>query len=132
MVESPTMLKNIRQLDYTIVLCDDLPRMKQFYRGLFDFRVATETPTVLAMEAGSVTFCLRQRTRVYDGRSAGPDSPGVQIAFRVPPGQVDDNYAELMRQGVTILDPPTNQAWRHRTIYFSDPEGNILELYEEL
>jgi catechol 2,3-dioxygenase-like lactoylglutathione lyase family enzyme len=132
MVESPAMLKNIRQLDYTIVLCDDLPRMKEFYRGLFDFRVATETPTVLAMEAGSVTLAIRQRTRNYDGRTAGPGSPGVQIAFRVPPGQVDAGHAELLRQGVKILDPPTNQPWGHRTMYFADPEGNILELYEEL
>ena len=131
MVESPAMLKNIRQLDYTIVLCDDLPRMKAFYRGLFDFRVASETPTVLAMEAGSVNFCLRKRTRAYDGKTAGPGSPGVQIAFRAPPGNVDACHAELLRQGVTILDPPKNQEWGHRTLYFSDPEGNILEIYEE-
>jgi catechol 2,3-dioxygenase-like lactoylglutathione lyase family enzyme len=132
MVESPTMLKNIRQLDYVIVLCEDLPRMAAFYRSLFDFRVRVETPTVIAMEAGSVTFCLRKRTRAYDGQSTGPGSPGVQIAFRVPPGNVNASHEELARQCVTILDPPRDQEWGHRTVFFSDPEGNILELYEEL
>lgn len=126
------MLQNIRQLDYAIVLCEDLPRMTAFYRGLFDFRVRTETPTVIALEAGSITLCLRKRTRGYDGRSAGPGSPGVQLAFRVPPGNVDTGHAELLRQDVKILDPPRNQEWGHRTVFFSDPEGNILELYEEL
>lgn len=126
------MLKNIRQLDYVIVLCEDLPRMTAFYRGLFDFRVRTETPTVIALEAGSITLCLRKRTRAYDGRSAGPGSPGVQIAFRVPPGNVNAGHEELVRQGVTVLDPPRDQEWGHRTVFFSDPEGNILELYEEL
>jgi catechol 2,3-dioxygenase-like lactoylglutathione lyase family enzyme len=126
------MLGNVRQLDYVIVLCDDLPRMKAFYRDLFDFRVRVETPTVLAMEAGSVTLCLRQRTRPYDGRSAGPASPGVQIAFRVPPGDVNSCHEELRQKGVTVLDPPTDQEWGHRTVYFSDPEGNILEIYAEI
>jgi catechol 2,3-dioxygenase-like lactoylglutathione lyase family enzyme len=126
------MLKNIRQLDYVIVLCDELPRMAAFYRSLFDFRVRVETPTVIAMEAGSVTFCLRKRTRAYDGQSAGLGSPGVQIAFRVPPGDVNVCHEELAKQGVTVLDPPRDQEWGHRTVFFSDPEGNILELYEEL
>ena len=126
------MLTKIRQLDYVIVLCDDLPRMKAYYRELFDFRVAVETPTVLALEAGSITLCLRKRTRGYDGKSAGPASPGVQLAFRVPPGHVDECLLELQRQGVTILDPPTDQTWGHRTLYFADPEGNVLEVYEEL
>jgi catechol 2,3-dioxygenase-like lactoylglutathione lyase family enzyme len=106
--------------------------MAAFYRSLFDFRVRVETPTVIAMEAGSITLCLRKRTRVYDGRSAGPGSPGVQIAFRVPPGNVNECHEELRRQGVTVLDPPRDQEWGHRTIFFSDPEGNLLELYEEL
>lgn len=126
------MLKNVRQLDYAIVLCDDLERMKAFYRDLFDFRVRVETPTVIALEAGSVTLCLRKRTRNYDGRSAGPQSPGVQLAFRVAPGDVEPCHEQLKQKGVTILDPPADQEWGHRTVYFSDPEGNILEIYAEL
>src|SRR5262245_3675443 len=114
------MLNDIRQLDYVIVLCDDLPRMRAFYHGLFDFPIKTERPSVVAMDAGSVTFCLRQRTRAYDGRSAGPASPGVQIAFCVPRGSVDSCYRQLLERGVTILDPPQDQAWGHRTVYFGD------------
>src|SRR5688500_15617918 len=97
------MLKNVRQVDYVIVLCEDLPRMAEFYRGLFDFPVATERPTVVALDAGSVTLCLRKRTRHYDGRSAGPGSPGVQIAFRVPSGGVDPCYEQLLQRDVAIL-----------------------------
>lgn len=126
------MFKHIRQLDYTIVLCDDLARMKAFYREWFDFRVLTERENVLALEAGSVTLCLRKRTRPYDGRQAPPGSPGVQLAFRVPPGQVTECHRQLVEKGVTILDAPRNQEWGHRTLFFADPEGNMLEVYEEL
>lgn len=125
------MFAEIQQLDYVIVLCDDFPRMKAFYQSLFDFPVVAEREDVLAMNAGAVTLCVRKRTRHYDGRSAGPNSPGVQLAFRVPAGKVDECHAELLRRGVTIVDPPTDQAWGHRTVFFRDPEGNILECYEE-
>jgi uncharacterized glyoxalase superfamily protein PhnB len=81
---------------------------------------------------GSVFLALRKRTRAYDGCGAGPGSPGVQIAFLVSPDDVDACHRQLVEKGVTILDPPNNQPWGHRTVYFSDPEGNILELYAEI
>lgn len=126
------MIKDIRQLNYVIILCEDFPKMKAFYQSLFGFPVVAERADVLAMDGGSVTFCLRKRTRHYDGKSPGPGSPGIQIAFLVTRGEVDQCYAELVRHGVTILDPPTDQFWGHRTVFFSDPEGNLLEFYEEL
>lgn len=126
------MFPTIKQLDYTIVLCDDFPAMKAFYRDIFTFSVVAEREDVLAMNAGGLTFALRKRTRHYDGKSAGPASPGVQLAFRVERGEVDQCHAELVKRRVAIVDPPTDQFWGHRTVFFRDPEGNILEFYEEL
>jgi predicted enzyme related to lactoylglutathione lyase len=33
---------------------------------------------------------------------------------------------------VTILEPPTDQPRGHRTVYFADPEGNVLEVYAKI
>ena len=126
------MLTPVQQLSYVIVLCDDIDRMKTFYRDLFSFPVDSETDESLALRAGSVLLALRKRTRNYDGRSGGPDSPGVQLAFLVSPAEVDECYQLLMDRGVQILHPPTNQPRGHRTVYFADPEGNVLEVYAEI
>ena len=127
------MLASVQNVGHVIVLCDDFDRVKAFYRDVFDFPVASESSTGLSLAAGTVRLGLRQRTRHYDGRGAGPDSPGVQIAFPVSQAdQVDRCHEQLVRKGVTILDPPTDQTWGHRTVYFSDPEGNVLEIYAEI
>jgi catechol 2,3-dioxygenase-like lactoylglutathione lyase family enzyme len=126
------MLNRVEQLGYVIVLCDDLDRMKAFYRDLFAFPVEAESATSLAFRAGSVFLALRKRTRTYDGRGAGIGSPGVQIAFPVSLAEVDLCHKQLVDKGVTILDPPKDQPWGHRTLYFSDPEGNILEVYADI
>lgn len=126
------MIKHIQNLNYVIILCDDFPRMKAFYQSLFDFPIVAEREDVLAMNVGAVTFCLRKRTRHYDGRAPGPDSPGVQLAFQVARGEVDACHAELLQKQVAIADPPTNQFWGHRTVFIRDPEGNLLEFYEEI
>ncbi len=126
------MLTAVQELTYVIVLCDDLVRMKAFYRDLFAFPVDSESETSLALRAGSVLLGLRLRTRDYDGRGVRPEVPGVQLAFRVSPAEVDQCYAQLVAKGVTIVDPPTNQPRGHRTVYFTDPEGNVLEVYAEI
>lgn len=126
------MLTPVREFGYVIVLCDDIDRMKTFYRDLFSFPVVTETDESLALRVGSVLLGLRQRTRHYDGHGGGPESPGLQLAFRVAPAEVDECYEILQSAGIRILDPPADQPRGHRTVYFADPEGNILEVYAEI
>lgn len=126
------MLESVSQLNYSIVLCDDINRMKTFYRELLPFPAVTETETSLALDAGGVLLGLRQRERVYDGRGGGSESPGVQLAFLVSPDDVETCHQQLVEQGVEILEPTTDQPRGHRTVYFSDPEGNVLEVYAEI
>jgi lactoylglutathione lyase len=34
---------------------------------------------------------------------------------------------------VEVLSPPKDLPnWRHRTLFFRDPEGNIIEIYAEI
>jgi catechol 2,3-dioxygenase-like lactoylglutathione lyase family enzyme len=126
------MLAAVQQLDYVIFLCNDLERMKAFYRDLFAFPVVSESATDIAFQAGAVLLGLRKRTRAYDGQGVRGDLPGLQIAFRVARAEVDACHAQLVAQGVDILEPPTDQPRGHRTVYFSDPEGNVLEVYAEI
>ena len=86
------MLTEVRQLRFVIILCEDLDRMKAFYRDLFAFPVDSESDTGLAFRAGSVLFALRKRTRGYDGSGVRAELPGVQVAFLVSPEEVDLCY----------------------------------------
>lgn len=126
------MLTALTQLNYVIVLCEDLARMKTFYRKLFAFPIDSESETGLTFRAGSVLLSLRKRTRDYDGQGVRGELPGVQIAFLVSRSDVDLSYRQLLEMGVTVVDPPTDQPRGHRTVYFTDPEGNLLEIYAEI
>jgi catechol-2,3-dioxygenase len=126
------MLKSVSELTYAIVLCEDMELMKAFYHDLLPFPVVTETATSMSLDAGGVLLGLRLRDRDYDGRGGGSASPGVQLAFLVSPAEVDACYQQLVEGGIEILEPPTDQPRGHRTVYFSDPEGNVLEVYAEI
>jgi catechol 2,3-dioxygenase-like lactoylglutathione lyase family enzyme len=83
------------------------------------------------MRAGAVLLTLRQRGRPYDGPPLR-GSAGVQLAFRVTPPEVATWHTELFTKQVEILEPPRDWDYGHRTLFFKDPEGNILEIYADI
>jgi len=58
--------------------------------------------------------------------------PKVQLAFHVAPSEVERWYFELLEKKVEILEPPRDRDYGHRTLFFKDPEGNILEIYADI
>lgn len=130
-------LKGIRNLDYVVLLCDDLAAMAQFYRETLDFPVYRALEGWIEFQVGACQLTLRERGRPYDGPREGK-SAGVQLAFRVTLAEVDAAYSELLERGVEVVEAPKSYRfgeggeYGHRTVFFKDPEGNILEIYAEL
>ena len=126
-------LKNIRNLDYVIVLCKDMTVMCNFYRDVLGFNPDKDEYEAdwVQFRVGSGLLCLRPHGRWYDGTVSG-NGASVQLSFRLSPQGVNTAFQELTQQSVEILEPPTDQSFGHRTLYFKDPEGNILEIYAEI
>ncbi len=124
-------LKNIRNLDYVIMLCNDVATMRDFYRDVLGFEIDEDGEDWVKFRVGSGHLTLRPRGRWYDGSVAG-DGASVQLSFRVAPEGVNTAHQELLGKSVEILERPTDRSFGHRTLYFKDPEGNILEIYGEL
>lgn len=123
----------IRNLDYTIILCDDVRVMRDFYTSVLQFKVDHETPGAwVALRVGSSLLTLRPRNRPYDGPKSPEKSASLQLAFRVPPQDVDRAYETLKRLGISVIEPPANQPWGHRTLFFADPEYNVVEIYADI
>ncbi|GGC47858.1 VOC family protein [Chelatococcus reniformis] len=59
-------------------------------------------------------------------------SASLQLAFKVAAPQVDQCAAELVRHGVELVTPPADRAFGHRTLYFRDPDANLLEVFADI
>ncbi|HEX5808562.1 MAG TPA: VOC family protein [Anaerolineales bacterium] len=121
----------LRTLDYVVLLCENLERMRAFYHETLGFSIERNWEDWIELRAGAVLLTLRPRGRPYDGPKQ-LDAAGVQLAFRVEPGEVYACHNELLDRQVQILEPPRDQDYGHRTLFFRDPEGNIIEIYAEL
>ena len=129
-------MDSIRNVDYTILICNDLPRTTTFYRDVMRFPIVTQRENWVDFRVGSSILSLRTRIAqggFEDGPHLDDGSASVQIAFRVPPSKIDDCYRELLRQSVPIVRAPVElSTWGHQMFLFRDPEGNLLEIYAEI
>lgn len=127
-------LQAIRNLDFTILLCRKMAETRAFYHDVMGFPVELDLENWVSFRVGATLLTLRPRGQgpAWDDGPSPTGSAAVQLAFRVPPPAVDACHAELVAKGVNILREPTDLPdWRHRTLFFRDPEGNIIEIYAE-
>jgi len=117
-------------LAHAVLLCRHLDGTATFYRETLGLPVAWELPGWLELDAGGTRVSLRRRDRPYDGEA--PAGAGVQLAFRVEPEEVDAWHERLLRAGAEMLQAPATTDYGHRTLFFKDPEGNVVEIYAEV
>ncbi len=126
-------LTQIRQIDYTVVFARDMKAMRHFYETVMEFplmRVLSER--WIEYRVGSTTLALATRGGRFDDPPPPEGALSLQLAFRVSPQGVLDCAAALEAKGVTLVSPPTDHPFGHRTIFFRDPDGNVLEIYAEI
>jgi catechol 2,3-dioxygenase-like lactoylglutathione lyase family enzyme len=128
-------LGGIRNLDYTILLCSKMQETRSFYQDVMGFPLTHDSEGWASFEVGSALLTLKPRGPglAWDDGPIAAGSAAVQLAFRVAPHLIDSCYETLQAKGVTILAPPRDiPGWRHRALFFRDPEDNVIEIYAEV
>jgi catechol 2,3-dioxygenase-like lactoylglutathione lyase family enzyme len=123
----------IRAIDYTVIFVRDMAAMRRFYEDILGFHLTRElSPGWIEYRVGDNTLALARPSRTAADAPTPRGSASLQLAFRVSVPEVDQCAEELVQQGVKLLSPPTDQAFGHRTLFFRDPDGNLLEVFAEI
>lgn len=126
-------LRAIGRIDYTVVFARDMAAMRAFYTEVMGFaqsRVIGES--WFEYRIGETILALRSYSGAFRDPPPAPGALSLQMAFRVAPDEVAACAAALEAKGVVLTRGVTDHAFGHRTIFFRDPDGNVLEIYAEI
>ncbi|MFN8441224.1 MAG: VOC family protein [Caldilineaceae bacterium] len=103
--------------------------MEKFYSQTLGFPVTRrwDDATIIFINVGSTTIELIGR----DTAPASNSEPGAFNHLALHVANVDDAYQELLTKGIKIKAEPKNFK-DVRICFFFDPDGNTLELVQEM
>jgi predicted enzyme related to lactoylglutathione lyase len=114
------------------LVTDDVAGLAAFYAGL----VRAEVPLneyYVEVPAGPMTvgFSKRRFTEYCAAAAAcpGPARPLREVVLDFLVADVDAEYPRIAALGVGWVLPPTTQPWGSRSMVFSDPEGNLVNVF---
>jgi catechol 2,3-dioxygenase-like lactoylglutathione lyase family enzyme len=130
---SNSAFEGIRAIDYTVIFVRDMVAMRRFYEDVLGFAMLRElSPGWVEYRVGNNTLALARPSLTAADAPTPKGSASLQLAFKVSAPEVDQCADALVRMGVNLLSPPTDQTFGHRTLFFRDPDGNLLEVFAEI
>ena len=122
-------------LDYVVLIVADLDRALDFYTGTLGLSLQHRAEKYAQMRAGTTRLSLYTRAAMSETLGVEIDAPSTsapafELGFKVT--DCDAAFAELVRAGAPVVAAPTTRPWGQRTAYVRDPDGNLIELAEDL
>ena len=114
---------------------DDPKRSKTFYEEVFDVPVVFEDDASAAFKFDNLLVNLLAAGAAHElidpAAVAGRDA-GSRFQLTVWVDDAEAAVAELASRGVTLLNGPMDREWGVRTAAFSDPDGHVWEIAQQL
>ena len=114
---------------------EDLVRSKSFYQDVFGVPIVYEdgNSAVFRFQNTIVNLLVTSAARelIEPAAVAGAEA-GSRFQLTVWVDDADAVCEQLTSRGVTLLNGPMDRTWGKRTASFTDPDGAIWELAQDL
>ncbi len=114
----------------TCTIVSDVAAARDFYRGILKLEPDPSFPEYVEFDIGGGGLAL------FDARGQEELAPGSAKAgqnrcsmIEIEVDDVDREYERLGEMVKEWVKPPTTQPWESRSIYFRDPEGNLVNFF---
>ncbi len=129
------MTTSLKSVGAITLFVEDPQRSKSFYQGVFDVSAIYEDEDAAAFKFENMIVNLLKAPAARDlidpGAVASQDS-GSRFQLTVWVDDADAVCEDLATRGVRLLNGPIDRDWGMRTASFTDPDGHIWEIAQEL
>jgi len=118
------------KLTHSCIITEKIKVLTDFHEKVLQIEPETygddyvEFPT----DAGVLSlFSFKAHEELAPGSTKPATNGCLELEFQVE--DVDQEFSRLKQMDVEWVKLPTTQAWGNRSIYFRDPDGNLINFY---
>jgi len=122
----------IASIDHLVLTVRDLERTCDFYARVMGMAVHRFHDGRLALHFGRQKINLHLAGAEFEPKAETPVPGSADLCFLLE-GTVDEVAAHLAKEGVDIIEGPVERVGAVgtiRSVYFRDPDGNLIEVSE--
>jgi len=121
------------KLTHSCIITQNIERLKEFYADVLHIEPQAygEDYVEFPTECGTLSlYSLAAHELLAPGSVHAASNRSVELEFQVD--DVDKEYRRLQHMDIEWVKPPTTQSWGNRSIYFRDPDGNLINFYSRV
>jgi catechol 2,3-dioxygenase-like lactoylglutathione lyase family enzyme len=114
----------------TCLITNDVNRLAAFYAQVLQTQPHKADETYVDFRTGTgvlALFSAEAQEKYIPGSTTPGQNHSAILEFRV--SDVDQEYARLHDIVKQWVKAPTTQPWGTRSIYFRDPDGNLIDFF---
>jgi catechol 2,3-dioxygenase-like lactoylglutathione lyase family enzyme len=115
---------------HTCLITSNVKRLVEFYEPVLNLKAKWSGDDYAEFATGVgvlAIFSAEAQEKYIPGSADAAKNRSSILEFRVE--NVDDEYRRLETLVKVWVKPPTTQPWGTRSIYFRDPDGNLVDFY---
>lgn len=114
------------------LITDNIRRLVDFYEPVLQRKAKWSGDTYAEFATGAAIlaiFSAEAQEKYIPGSAEAGKNRNVILEFRV--ADADREYMRLQSAVKAWVKPPTTQPWGTRSIYFRDPDGNLVDFFSQ-
>lgn len=107
----------------------NVARLRNFYEAVLQLKAeGDDTFTILSTQGAALSiFTEAGMERMAPGSMQDSGNGRYTLEFEVE--DVDREYERLTAMDIAFVKPLTTQAWGRRSVWFRDPDGNMINFF---
>jgi catechol 2,3-dioxygenase-like lactoylglutathione lyase family enzyme len=114
----------------TCIITSNIKEIVGFYESVLMLRPKWSGQNYAEFQTGTgvlAIFSAQAQEDYIPGSAEARKNRSIILQFKV--ANVDEEYLRLKNIVKTWVKPPSTQPWGTRSIYFRDPDGNLVDFY---
>lgn len=120
----------IKNIDHIVLTVADISKTIEFYTEIMGFEVVTFGDHRKALTFGNQKINLHQKGHEFEPKAKTPTCGSADLCF-IAQTDISEVMAELKQKNVEIIEgivDRTGAVGKIRSIYFRDPDQNLIEV----